>query len=142
MRETPVVMVVEDDPNDADLFDLAVERSGHDVTVIRATDGEQALDRLRHLDQAEREVFVVVFSDITMPRMTGIELIQSVRHDPDLHRVPVVVFTNSSARSDILASYESGCNAYLVKPDTLSELVSSVMRALDFWLDPYMRVLT
>lgn len=142
MADTPVVMVVEDDPNDADLFDLAVARSGHRVRVIRAIDGENALQRLRQLEDSVRNVLVVVFSDITMPRMTGIELIRTVRDDPDLHRVPVVVFTNSSAESDILESYESGCNAYLVKPDTLSDMISSVGRALDFWLDPNLKVAT
>ncbi len=141
-RDVPLLMVVEDDPNDADLFDLAVQRSGHSVGVIRAADGEQALEHLHHLEQSARDVLVVVFSDITMPRMTGIEFIRTLRGDPDLHTVPVVVFTNSSADSDVVASYESGCNAYLVKPDTFPELISSVAHALDFWLDPYLRVLT
>lgn len=141
-RDVPLVMVVEDDPNDADLFDLAVRRSGHAVNVMRAADGEQALEHLRRLERSDRDVLVVVFSDITMPRMTGIEFIKALRGDSELHTVPVVVFTNSSAHSDVEESYESGCNAYLVKPDTFPELISSVGRALDFWLDPHLRVLT
>ncbi len=82
--------------------------------------------------QAPRPDIIVL--DLNLPRKDGREVLSEVRSDPQLSRIPVVVFTTSQASSDVNRSYELGANCYLRKPGNLADFTAVVQSMADFWL--------
>ena len=118
---TPItILLVEDDDAHAEI----VRRNLGDARVanrmIRVSDGQQALDFLRHegdysgADAAPRPDLVLL--DLRLPRVDGLEVLRRIKADEDLMRIPVVVLTTSRAEADTIGAYERGVNSYLVKP--------------------------
>lgn len=82
--------------------------------------------------QAPRPDIIVL--DLNLPRKDGREVLSEVRSDPQLARIPVVVFTTSQASSDVNRSYQLGANCYLTKPGNLADFTAVVQSMADFWL--------
>ena len=130
----PTVLLVEDDADDVFLARQALARVDNRVELINAVDGVDALGYLRKAgagDDADRPDLVVV--DLSTPRMSGLELLQEIKQDESLRRIPVVVLTTSSAVEDIEKSYELGAAGYLVKPSTFSALVETFESLNTYW---------
>lgn len=130
------ILLVEDDKRDLELTLIALERSqlANDVVVLR--DGAQALDYLRRENEhAQRSPGnpAVILLDLKLPKVTGLEVLEAVRADPALHRVPVVMLTSSQEESDVLKSYELGVNAYVVKPVAFERFVTAIGELGVFW---------
>ncbi len=130
------ILLVEDDKRDLELTLIALERSqlANDVIVLR--DGAQALDYLRregdYAARAEGNPAVILL-DLKLPKLTGLEVLQTVRGDPALRSIPVVMLTSSQEESDVLRSYELGVNAYVVKPVAFDQFVSAIAELGIFW---------
>lgn len=119
------VLLTEDDPIVAELYRLRLDREGHEVTV--ASDGQAALDAVR---SARPEI---VLLDIRMPKLSGVAVLEKIREDPELERVPVVMLTNYSDPAQVQRCRELGIEAYLVKsrttPRQLSDWITRWARA-------------
>lgn len=140
MRERKRILLVEDNPNDVELILAAL--AAHDLAsdVAVASDGAEALDYLSHPQETPLEARAsglpaVVFLDIKMPRMDGIEVLRRMKADPDLRSIPVVMLTSSCEQQDLEASYEIGVNAYVVKPVDFQCFMDSVRHLGRFWAD-------
>ena len=72
--------------------------------------------------------------DLNLPYWSGFEVLEWLRQQPQLRRLPVVIFTSSNRPDDIARAYDAGANAYLVKPNALADLSSLVLALRDFWL--------
>jgi CheY-like chemotaxis protein len=132
----PEILLAEDNPNDVELTleALAAHNLANRVTV--AKDGVEALAYLRCEGTfAGREGGdpAVLLLDIKMPRMDGIEVLRAIRADPALCRLPVVILTSSREEQDILASYDLGVNAYVVKPVEFKRFLEAVESLGVFW---------
>ena len=132
----PEILLAEDNPNDVELTleALSVHNLANNVTVAR--DGVEALDFLRRQGSfADREPGnpAVVLLDIKMPRKDGIEVLREIRSDPMLRLLPVVILTSSREDQDILASYNLGVNAYVVKPVDFDSFMTAVESLGVFW---------
>ncbi len=130
------ILLVEDDKRDLELTLIALERSqlANEVVVVR--DGAQALDYLnREGDHAGRTEGnpAVILLDLKLPKVNGLEVLQSVRATESLRSVPVVMLTSSHEESDVLSSYELGVNAYVVKPVEFKQFVSAIADLGVFW---------
>jgi CheY-like chemotaxis protein len=130
------ILLVEDDKRDLELTLIALERSqlANEVVVVR--DGEQALDYLnRNGDHAGRTEGnpAVILLDLKLPKVNGLEVLQSVRATEALRSVPVVMLTSSHEETDVLRSYELGVNAYVVKPVEFKQFVSAIADLGVFW---------
>lgn len=130
------ILLVEDDKRDLELTLIALERSqlANEVVVVR--DGEQALHYLnRQGDHAGRTEGnpAVILLDLKLPKVNGLEVLQSVRATEALRSVPVVMLTSSHEESDVLRSYELGVNAYVVKPVEFKQFVSAIADLGVFW---------
>ena len=130
------ILLVEDDKRDLELTLIALERSklANEVVVVR--DGAQALDYLnREGDHAQRTEGspAVILLDLKLPKVNGLEVLQSVRATPALRSIPVVMLTSSHEESDVLRSYELGVNAYVVKPVEFKQFVSAIADLGVFW---------
>jgi CheY-like chemotaxis protein len=130
------ILLVEDDKRDLELTLIALERSqlANEVVVVR--DGEQALDYLnRNGDHAGRTEGnpAVILLDLKLPKVNGLEVLQSVRATEALRSVPVVMLTSSHEETDVLRSYELGVNAYVVKPVEFKQFVAAIAELGVFW---------
>jgi CheY-like chemotaxis protein len=130
------ILVVDDDPNDAELTLRALARLSLRESVDVARDGQEALDYLERRGQyASRPAGdpAVVFLDIRMPRLGGIEALGRIKANPALRRIPVVMLTSSREENDLLKSYELGSNAYVVKPIAFEKYLETVAGLGAFW---------
>ncbi len=127
------VLLVEDDPLSVLNTERSLRKSDdvHSVTV--AVDGRDALDRLR--SGAFAGVRVVILTDLSMPRMSGLELVSAMRAEPALCHMPVVILTSSQAEQDIVKAYDLHANAYISKPVDLEQFLQVVRAIENFWLE-------
>jgi len=139
MRQIGTILIVEDNHNDYFLMELACQRAGIDVPLVRAADGVEARAYLSGQGEfADRVCYPLpglVVSDLKMPRMNGLELLAWVRHQPGLKRLPFVFLSASGHRSDINRAYDLYASCYLVKPARLDDLTEMLKALKAFWLD-------
>jgi two-component system, response regulator len=133
-----VILLVEDNQDDAELTRLALARHGLDGRVTHVSDGMQALDYLYR-----RDAFLgrtggdptLILLDLKMPLLDGIGVLKEVKGSDLLHNIPVVVLTSSTEPSDLLRAYEAGTNAYIAKPTEFSQFLSAMKHVCEFWLN-------
>jgi two-component system, response regulator len=118
------VLIVEDNPDHRFLTLRAIQRvAGTTIEVVEAADGAEALDCMYGRGAfAGQPTPQLVFLDLRMPRVDGLEVLQHVKADPVLHTIPVVVLTASDRPEDVEAAYGRGTNSYVTKPDSLAAL--------------------
>ncbi len=130
------ILLVEDDPRDLELTLVALERSqlANEVVIVR--DGEAALDYLGrtgdYADRAEGNPAVILL-DLKLPKVNGLEVLQTVRATDPLRSIPVVMLTSSHEETDVLRSYQLGVNAYVVKPVEFKQFVEAIADLGIFW---------
>lgn len=135
--ESPVLLLAEDNRDDAELIREALAELGASVTLHRAADGREALDMLQAGLRPD-----LVLLDLNMPRLGGRETLKAIKADPALRTIPVVILTTSDADQDIRASYHDHCSGYFVKPATIDELIDVLRQVSSFWFSPHARRLT
>jgi two-component system response regulator len=129
------ILLVEDNPADADLTreGLADGRLLH--TLHHVTDGVQALQFLRREGKyADVPTPDLVLLDLNLPKMDGRQVLQAIKGDPVLRRIPVVVLTSSKAEADVIKSYDLHANCYMCKPVDLNQFLETVRQIEEFWL--------
>lgn len=131
--KAPLILQVEDDPNDIFLFSRAFKKAQVNAE-LRAI--EDADDLITYLNEAAQnaELPRLVLLDIKLPRKSGFEVLQWIRAHPGLKGVPVIMLTSSSQPLDVRRAYELGANAYLVKPMDVDEIARLLLTIHDFWL--------
>lgn len=129
------ILLVEDNPADANLFDALFQETCDRCRFHVATDGEEALDFLfqrNKQENAPRPQLIVL--DINIPKIDGKEVLQEVKSNPALRSIPVIVLTSSESESDTSLSYEYGANCVLIKPTDVDG-VSRLFRSIEeFWV--------
>ncbi|WP_077099348.1 response regulator [Mycobacterium terramassiliense] len=129
------ILLVEDDPGDELITREAFEHNKLKNNLHVAHDGEEGLDflyRRGRFEGAPRPDLILL--DLNLPKYDGRQLLEKVKSDPDLARIPVVVLTTSSAEEDILRSYELHANAYVTKPVDLDQFMSAVRQIDEFFV--------
>jgi CheY-like chemotaxis protein len=133
-----IILLVEDNPQDELLILRALKKANvaNRIDVVR--DGQQAIDYLFNqgeFAQADgRELPVVVLLDISLPRLSGLEVLKILRHDQRTALLPVVVLTSSDEERDRLQSYENGANSFVRKPLDFAEFSETVARLGIYWV--------
>ena len=136
MRHVGSILLVEDNLNDLELTMVALQKNKMANEIVVARDGDEALDylfRRGKFQSREPGVPAVVFLDLKMPKVDGIEVLRQMKSDEVLKRIPVVMLTSSREDVDLVRSYELGVNAYVVKPVDFQQFVNAVGRAGMFW---------
>ena len=130
------ILLVEDSPRDAELVLEALKANNLANEVVHVRDGADALDYLYRrgaFADRPRGRPVVVLLDLKMPKVDGMEVLRQIKGDPALKAIPVVVMTSSREEQDLVASYDLGVNAYVVKPVQFNEFVDAVKHVGGFW---------
>lgn len=126
------VLLVEDDAGDALMISEALAEAGDSVRLHVAEDGERAFLR-REDEYAGTPRPGLVLLDLNLPGLDGREVLARIKADESLRLIPVVVLTTSSAEQDVLSSYGSHVNAYVVKPIDAADFASAVDRVRSFF---------
>jgi CheY-like chemotaxis protein len=138
MRATPQVidvLLVEDDPGDVLMTREAFEDNKVANRLAVVSDGVSALEYLRKEGQyADAPTPDLILLDLNLPRMDGREVLQALKGDDDLRRIPVVVLTTSEAEEDVLRSYSLHANAYVTKPVDFDRFIDVVRQIDEFFV--------
>ena len=133
-----VILYVEDEENDVALLRHVLTKAGIQNPLRTVKDGKAAQDYLAGNGPfADRTAFPLpglLLLDLNLPYWSGFEVLRWLRQQPQLRRLPVVVFSSSSRPDDIARAYDAGANAYVVKPNALADLSTLVLALRDFWL--------
>ena len=129
------ILLVEDDPGDELITREAFEHHKLKNNLHVAHDGEEGLDFLYQRGQFEGAPRPdLILLDLNLPKYDGRQLLEKVKSDADLARIPVVVLTTSSAEEDVLRSYQLHANAYVTKPVDLDQFMSAVRQIDEFFV--------
>ena len=133
-----IILHVEDDPNDALLFNHACQKAGVAFDLQAVSDGQQAIDYLRGAnnfsDRRQHPLPQLILLDLKMPRMNGFDVLSWMRGENDFKQLPVVVLTSSGHEADVKRAYAMGANSYLVKPVGFEALVELARNLQGFWM--------
>jgi len=136
MRKT--ILLVEDNPDDAELTRIALEDGGILNTVVWVKDGAEALDYLRGTGLYEGrdpgQTPEMVLLDLKMPKVDGLEVLRQIRADPYTKLLPVVILTTSREETDRLNGYALGANSYICKPVDFDRFAHAVQQLKLYWL--------
>lgn len=136
LRERPIeILLVEDSPSDAQLAIEALQSAKIANRLSHVEDGVEALEFLRRegkYRQAPRPDLILL--DLNLPRKDGREVLEELKDDPQLKRIPVVVLTTSRAEQDVLRSYALHANCYITKPVDFEKFLEVVRSIESFWL--------
>jgi two-component system chemotaxis response regulator CheY len=116
------ILAVDDSKSMRQMVAMTLKSAGYDVT-----DAEDGLDAL---GKAKTELFDLVLTDINMPNMTGIELIQALRVMPDYHLIPIICLTTESSNDMKAEGKSAGATGWIVKPFSPEKLLSTIERVL------------
>lgn len=132
------ILIVEDNPQDLEMMLRALRRSHLANKVVTAADGEEALDFLlargAHAERNAAETPRVVFLDLKLPKVDGLEVLRAIRADARTRALPVVIVTSSAEERDRVATYGSGANSYVVKPIDFESFTRTMGDVGFYWL--------
>lgn len=128
------ILLVEDNPADVELAAIAIKQSRPEVAIHVVHTGDDAVAFLhRQGDYQDAPVPDLVLLDLNLPGRAGTEVLDVIKSDAALQMIPVIMFSNSNAASDVEAAYRNGANAYLLKPMEYAEIKEAIGNLLDFW---------
>ncbi|HEX6226008.1 MAG TPA: response regulator [Chryseolinea sp.] len=132
------ILIVEDNPEDAELTIRALKKGRLANHIIHLVDGAEALDFLFATGQYRgrdlNSLPKVILLDLKMPRVDGLEVLRHLKSDPRTKTIPVVILTSSAKDPDIKKCYELGANSYIVKPVELNSFVTTISEIGMYWL--------
>ena len=132
-----VILVAEDNPDEAILLQRAFQKAGLEVRVHICTDGNEATDYLRgekaFSDRTKYPFPNMVITDLKMPRCNGFELLERIQCEQPCSVYPRVVLSASAQDRDVTRAFEVGASCYLQKPARFEDLVQMVRKLCEFW---------
>lgn len=132
-RLTPLqIFLIEDNPGDVELAREALRTSKLANELVAWSDGRLALAELKRR-QAAHELPDLIFLDLNLPGMSGIEVLASIKATAGLGRIPVVILTSSQAETDIAKSYDLHANCYITKPLDFQRFIEVIHSIEEFW---------
>jgi two-component system response regulator len=129
------ILLVEDNPSDIRLTQIALKKSHIANELVVAQDGQEALDFLFGAEMLTKRDFpALILLDIKLPKVDGLEVLQQLRAHELTRRLPVVILTSSKEERDVAASYDLGVNSYIQKPVDFDQFVQAIQNMGLYWL--------
>lgn len=132
------IILIEDNPIDADLILRALKANQICFTYLHLRDGEEAMDYLlAHdptLDQALSYLPKLILLDLKLPRLNGLEILKAFKSHEVMRLVPILIFTSSKEENDMIESYQYGANGFVVKPIDYKIMKTNLKEMSTFWL--------
>jgi two-component system response regulator len=132
------ILLVEDNPNDAELTIRALRKNNLANNVLIAEDGAEALDfffcRGKYEKRSLSSPPKVVLLDLKLPKVSGLEVLKAVKSNDLTSHIPIVVITSSRQEPDIVEAYKLGANSYVVKPVDFDQFINAMSNLGLYWL--------
>ncbi len=132
------ILLVEDTKDDAILTIRGLTKSGFTNKLLHVKDGAEALDFIyckgMYVLRKSKEYPKLILLDLKMPKVTGMEVLEKIKSDPDLKSIPVVILTSSKEDPDIKKCYSLGANSYIVKPVDSDNFFSAIKEIGLYWM--------
>jgi len=137
MEETEILLV-EDNPNDAELTIRALKKNNFANKIFHVRDGAEALDFIfatgEYANPKIEHIPRVILLDLKLPKVSGLEVLKRLKREPRTRAIPVVVLTSSQEEQDIIESYNLGVNSYITKPVEFENFMEAVAKLGCYWL--------
>lgn len=127
MSSKPIILLIDDDEDDRDIFAIALKTAQPDAKLITASNGPKALELLEN----ENLVPDFIFIDLNMPYMHGTECLKKIKQIPALQHVPAIIYTTSSSKKDVEDTQKEGAAFFVVKPTSLSALSHVLQKVME-----------
>lgn len=124
------VILVEDNLADVELVKISIKELETSVELVHIGGGQELLHLLK---TAVLNEIAVILLDLNMPRVSGVDVLRYMHNDSSLRNIPVVMFTTSNSKTDILKCYELGAKAFVCKPLDIFEFNHSIRSIVEFW---------
>jgi CheY-like chemotaxis protein len=129
MSKSLNILLIEDDAIEVMKFNRVLKTLGLNHKIIEANNGEEALSILK-----DKEIIPdVIFLDLNMPKINGIEFLQILKADDYLKYIPAIILTTSNNHKDVLECYKIGIAGYVLKPLKYDDYVERVRKMLEYW---------
>ena len=132
------ILLVEDTDGDAELAIRILRREHPTINIFTATDGEEALDFLFCRGPFSSRSFEnppkVVFLDLKLPKLDGVEVLEKSKKDDRTKAIPIVILTSSKEESDLIRSYDLGANSYVQKPVNFDQFSRTLKMLGQYWM--------
>ncbi len=138
-RNRQPILLVEDSPEDREITIRAFKKAGVANDIFCCESGEEALDFLHrrgaYADPVRSPRPGIILLDLNMPGTDGREVLQDIKSEPGLKKIPVIIMTTSRDDRDIESCYEMGANSYVEKPVDIQSFVEAITRLKDYWFE-------
>ncbi|MBI3394857.1 MAG: response regulator [Spirochaetia bacterium] len=142
--QTVRLLVVEDDPGEIELLFRAVRKMGLGDVVFAVKSGDEALEFLtgqgRYAERSKVDLPDVVLLDLKLANASGLSVLRSIRENPRMRNLPVVILTSTERPRDLLECYEAGANSCVVKPVDYQKVQEMITQTAEYWLHVNRRV--
>ena len=132
-----VILLAEDDRNDAEIFSHALARSGREAKLEIVGDGEEVMEYLRRRGRFRHRRLHplpdIIILDLKMPRVSGLELLEWLAKTPQFCRIPKIMLSGSGLQPDVERAYKLGVNTYFTKPFRMEELQELIATIINYW---------
>lgn len=132
------ILIVEDNPNDAELMMRSLKKENLANDLILLEDGKKALDFIfctgKYIERKISQMPKVMFLDIKLPKVNGLEVLKRIKSDERTKSIPVVMVTSSQEDPDIKTAYDLGANSYIVKPVDFAKFSKIIKELGVYWL--------
>ena len=135
-REEIFILIAEDDADDRFLLQAAFEENGFTDRLHFVENGVEVIDYLNSIEPKENEKqfprFILL--DLNMPKKDGREVLKELKQNPDLKKIPVVIFSTTNNEQEMRRCYELGANSYITKPNSFESLLKTVAALRSYWM--------
>ncbi|MBI5100700.1 MAG: response regulator [Nitrospirae bacterium] len=128
--KTHKILIIDDDPNEIELTRRTLSRAGVEVKIETASCGDAALELLQNKDDLPS----LIFLDLKMPGLSGIDTLRLIRADEHVKNITVIILTNSMMESDKKGAFASGANGFLQKAYDIDQFGMDIKAVLERWL--------
>ena len=138
-KKSLAIVIADDDADDRLLIVEALKDIRINNPLVEVANGEELLLYLRRQGEYESvpktQKDGMVLLDLNMPKMDGREALAAIEQDPALKHIPVIILTTSKAEEDVVKSYASGANSFIVKPVTATAFIEAIKALQHYWME-------
>ena len=138
-KSLPIVLLIEDNPDDIELTKRAFDKTDFDITLDIAQDGQEGLDYIfakgAYSDRNANDLPKLILLDINLPKLNGLEVLKQIRSNELTRFIPVVLLTTSDEFCDIVEGYQLGSNSYIKKPVSFKVFSEVIHNLGEYWLN-------
>jgi len=131
------ILIAEDDADDRFLLQSAFEENGYHDTLHFVENGVEMIEYLHQLEDLDKNVVKMprfILLDLNMPKKDGREVLKEIKQNPNLSKIPVIIFSTTNNEQEMKRCYELGANSYITKPNSFENLIKTVAAVRSYWI--------